>query len=432
MIKDISMERRQILAAMAGGAALAGGSAGALAQSGPVAPQQSPLPGGADDRAYMVSLLGKMAAPVLGLMSRGRLQRDWTPEVSPTWDKRDPKVAYLEAFGRLIDGIAPWLALPDASDAEGRMRATLRSQALESYAHSVDPKSPDYLLWKGHGQALVDSAYFTSALLRAPKTLWEPLDARTKARIIAEIQGLRRVSPPYTNWLLFAAMNEAFLLSVGAEWDPVRIDLAVRKFNEWYVGDGWYADGTKFHFDLYNSYVIHPMLTQILEVLVETGASFNSLGPKELLPRQYQRMQRYGEQLERMIGPDGAYAAIGRSLTYRTAAHQPLGLLAWRKKLTDKLPEGQVRAATVAAQRRVFADPSNFNADGFLTIGFTRHQPSLGDWYSNAGSMYIASESLIALGLPADDPYWTAPPRPWTMRLAYAGADFPKDYYVDY
>jgi hypothetical protein len=427
-----SMRRRDVLAAMGGGAVLAATHVNAATSQAPSCLPSSPLPTGAEDRSYMLELLGRMASPVLDRMSRGRLQREWTPELSPTWDGRNPKVAYLEAFGRLVDGIAPWLALPDASDSEGRMRATLRTQALESYVHAVDPKSPDYLLWKSEGQPLVDAAYFTSAFLRAPEVLWKPLDARTKERIIGEIQGLRRVSPPYTNWLLFAAINEAFLLSVGAQWDPVRIDLAVRKFNEWYVGDGWYADGVRFHFDLYNSYVIHPMLTQILEVLVATDASFNNLKQKELLPRQYQRMQRYGEELERMIGPDGAYAAVGRSLTYRTAVHQPLGLLAWRKKLSAKLPEGQVRAATVAAQRRVFADASNFNADGFLTIGFTRHQPSLGDVYSNAGSMYIASESLIALGLSAQDRYWSAPPLPWTMRLAYSGQDFPKDYYVDY
>ncbi len=425
------LERRDFLAAMAGG--LAGGavlaSPSAMAQG---VTSISALPDGAADRAYMLALLEKMATPVLGRMAQGRLQREWKLELSPTWDGRDPRVGYLEGFGRLIDGIAPWLALPDDATSEGRLRARLREQALQSYTHAVDPKSPDYLLWKGAGQPLVDSAYFTSALLRAPDTLWKPLDAKTKARIITEIQGLRRISPPYTNWLLFAAMNEAFLLSVGAEWDPVRLDLAIRKFEEWYVGDGWYADGVHFHFDYYNSYVIHPMLTQILEVLVATNASFNSLGAKDRLPIQIKRMQRYAAQTERVIGPDGAYAAIGRSLTYRTAAHQPLGLLAWRRMLPLTLPAGQVRAATIAAQRRVFADPSNFDVDGFLTIGFTRHQPSLGDWYSNAGSMYIAAESLLSLGLPASDPYWTDAPKPWTMLLAYQGEDFPKDYYVDY
>ncbi|WP_033922029.1 DUF2264 domain-containing protein [Sphingomonas sp. 37zxx] len=425
------MERRDFLAAMTVGAAAGGVPlAGATPQRQGGAAAR--LPSGAADRAFMLDILERMATPVLGRMARGRLRAEWKPEVSATWDKRGIEVAYLEGFGRLIDGITPWLALADSGDAESRLRARLRDQALESYAQSVMPGGADRLAWDGHGQALVDSAYFTSALLRAPKTLWEPLDAPTKQRIIAVIQGLRRVSPPYSNWLLFAAMNEAFLLAVGAQWDPVRIDLALRKFGEWYVGDGWYADGVDFHYDYYNSYVIHPMLTQILGVLVDRKAGFNSLKPEERLAVQLKRMQRYAEHLERMIGPDGAFAAIGRSLTYRTAAHQPLAMLAWRKQLPATLPEGQVRAATVAAQRRIFADPSNFDADGFLTIGFTRHQPSLGDWYSNAGSMYIASESLLALGLPASDPFWTVTGQEWTMRRAYSGQDFRKDYYVDY
>jgi hypothetical protein len=423
----MQMDRRGILAGGLAAGAIATTPAGAQAR-----PADTPLPDGGTDRADALALLRRMAEPVLGRMARGRLHAEWTPELSPSWDGRNPGVAYLEAFGRLIDGIAPWLALPDDTSAEGRLRARLRTQALESYTHAVDPKSPDYLLWRGHGQALVDSAYFTSALLRAPDALWKPLDTKTKARIVEEIKGLRRISPPYQNWLLFAAMNEAFLFAIGEEWDPMRVDLTIKKMLEWYVGDGWYGDGARFHYDYYNSYVIHPMLVQILATLAAGKPSFNNLRPADELARAVKREQRYAEHLERMIAPDGSYAAIGRSLTYRTAVHQPLGHLAWRGQLPDTLPPGQVRAATMAAQRRIFADPSNFNADGFLTIGFARHQPTLGDIYSNAGSMYIASESLIALGLPADHAYWTAPPQPWTMRRAFAGQDFRKDYAVDY
>jgi hypothetical protein len=424
------MERRDFLAGAVGASALS--AAGATAGTAKAPPMGAGLPGGAADRAYMVDLLGRMAGPVLGSMAQGRLHADFTPELSPTWDGRNPKVAYLEGFGRLMSGIAPWLALPDDGSPEGRLRDTLRQQALASYAHAVDPGSPDYLLWDGAEQILVDSSYFTNALIRAPKALWKPLDGRTKARIVTEIKKQRRISPPYTNWLLFAAMNEAFLLSIGEEWDPVRIDLAVRKINEWYVGDGWYADGAHFHFDYYGSYVIHPFLVEILEVLVAAKAKFNSLHPKDLLEQATKRMQRFGESLERMIGPDGSYPPIGRSLTYRTAVFQPLGLLAWRKQLPKSLPGGQVRAATVAAQRAVFRNPSNFDAKGYLTIGFTGHQPTLGDWYSNAGSMYLAAESLLALGLPASDPYWADEGAAWTMRRAFGGMPFAKDYYVDY
>jgi hypothetical protein len=86
----------------------------------------------------------------------------------------------------------------------------------------------------------------------------------------------------------------------------------------------------------------------------------------------------------------------------------------------------------LAAQRAIFDNSSNFDKNGYLTIGFAGHQPSLGDIYSNSGSMYIASESLIALGLPPGDDYWTTPPLPWTSSEAFAGQKFPKDYYVDY
>ena len=91
-----------------------------------------------------------------------------------------------------------------------------------------------------------------------------------------------------------------------------------------------------------------------------------------------------------------------------------------------------MRAATIAAQRAIFSNPTNFDDQGYLTIGFAGHQPALADWYSNAGSMYLASLSLLALGLPATDSYWTADAQPWTSKRAFAGAAFAKDYYVEY
>lgn len=416
------MKRRDLLAGVLAGAATAGLAGGASAQT--VSP--------ADDRQYMTGLLSRMAAPVLGPMSRGRLQQTFKPAVSPTWDGRNIKVAYLECFARLMSGLAPWLSLPADTTAEGKARAEFTTQALQAFEHSVDPKSPDYLLWQSHGQALVDSAYYTNALLRAPKQLWDPLSATTKTRIVKEIKAQRAVSPPYTNWLLFAAMNEAFLLSIGEDWDPMRIDLAVKKMSEWYVGDGWLADGTRFHFDYYNAFVMWPMLLEILEVLAAKGAVFNNLKPAAELEIVTKRTQRFAENLERMISPEATFPPIGRSLTYRTAAFQPLGLLAWRKQLPASLPEGQVRAALTAVQRRIFADRSNFDSEGYLTIGFAGKQPELGDWYSNSGSMYIASESFLSLGLAATDSYWTSPALPWTTKKAYANERFPKDYYVSY
>lgn len=381
----------------------------------------------ASDREYLWKLLSRIAAPVLESMSKGELHKKMHVEVSPTWDGRDKDVAYLECFGRLMDGLAPWLTLPDDTTEEGKARKKLREQALMSVVHAVDPKSPDYLLWRKEGQPLVDSAFFSSALLRAPKQLWDPLDKTTKERIVTELKLLRRVKPPYSNWLLFAAMNEAFLLSVDEDYDLMRVDLAVKKMNEWYVGDGWYADGERFHFDYYNSFVIQPMLLKVTEVMVERNRM-----EKAMYEQALRRMQRYCEHLERLVSPEGTFPPIGRSLTYRTGAFQPLALLALRKQLPEKLTEGQVRAALVAVHQRIFSNPTNFNEDGFLTIGFAGHQPELGDSYSNNGSMYLTSESFLPLGLPANASFWTVKSEDWTAKKAFRNDRFNKDYPVNY
>jgi hypothetical protein len=420
------MERRNFLGS------LVAGSAATLAASGEAGAASKPAARPASDRAYMAGLLQRMTEPVLSAMARGELVRKFELEVSPTWDGRDKRVSYFECFARLIAGAAPWLALPDDGTPEGATRKRLLDMARQSYVNSVDPASPDRLMWEGPGQVLVDSAYYTNALMRAPQALWEPLDATTKRRIVDHIKSLRRIEPPYINWMLFAAMNEAWLMSIGEAYDPMRMNVAIRKVNEWYVGDGWIKDGETFHFDYYGSYVMHPMLCEILEVLEKYKGPFWNGKPDEMRALAFKRMQRFSEHLERFVSPEGTFPMFGRSLTYRTAAFQPLALLALRKQLPDKLPEGQVRSAMRAVHERIFSAPSNFTKGGFLTIGFVGAQPELGDWYSNNGSMYITSASFLPLGLPATDSYWTAPAQDWTQKKAFAGARFSKDYHVDY
>lgn len=380
------------------------------------------------DRTYWANLLYKISEPVLSNMSKGELVKNMQVEVSPTWDGRRTRVTYMEAFGRLMAGLAPWLSLPDDNTSEGKQRKQLREWALKSYAHAVDPDSPDYLQWDKEGQALVDAAYVANSFLRAPKQLWEPLDEVTKKRYVEEFQKLRWVDPPYTNWLLFSAMIETFLLSIDEQYDAYRIHSAIRKIEEWYVGDGWYADGTHFAFDYYNSYVIQPMYVEVLEVLVAK----NRMVKQETLGIARKRMQRYGLILERFISPEGSFPAFGRSMTYRMGAFQPLALLSWRQELPEELSEGQVRSALTCVMKRMFEVKGNFNEKGFLQLGFAGHQPNLADWYTNNGSLYLTSLTFLPLGLPADHSFWTSPAEDWTAKKAWSGEDFPKDHAIGF
>jgi len=219
------------------------------------------------DRELWAGVLYQMAAPVLSNMSEGKLQENMQVELSPTWDGRDKRVTYMECFGRLMAGLAPWLSLPDDDTAEGKQRRQLREWALKSYAQAVDPESQDYLLWRKEGQPLVDAAYVAESFLRGYDALWVPLDSLTKRRYIEEFTQLRRVDPPYTNWLLFSSTVECFLRKAGAKSDAYRIVSALRKVEEWYVGDGFYSDGPGFAFDYYNSFVLHPCMWSVWKSL---------------------------------------------------------------------------------------------------------------------------------------------------------------------
>lgn len=381
----------------------------------------------ATDREYWSALAYKMARPVLENMAKGELQKNMQLELSPTWDGRSPKVAYMECFGRLMAGIAPWLALPDDDSAEGRQRRQLRQWALASYRNAVDPQSPDCLAWEGHGQTLVDAAYVAESFLRAYDALWLSLDTLTRQRYIQAFTQLRRIDPPYTNWLLFSSTIESFLAKAGAPCDEYRVNSACRKVEEWYVGDGWYADGPDFAFDYYSSYVFHAMYLETLQAMVDAKVN-TRLDYAQYRKRELRRAQKFAIVLERMISPEGTYPVIGRSTPYRLAALQPLALLAWYQQLPQDLSNGQVRAALTKVMHRMFDTHNNFNAGGFLTIGFCGSQPNIADWYTNNGSLYMTSLCFMPLGLPASAPFWTDAPQPWTQCKAWGGQPFPKDH----
>ena len=385
------------------------------------AKKKTPAP--TNDRQQWVELCYRIAAPVLENMSKGELQKNMQLELSPTWDGRDKRVAYMETFGRLMAGISPWLALPDDDTEEGKMRKQIREWAVLSYKNAVDPDSPDFLLWETKStQRLVDAAYIAESFLRAPEATWQLLDETTQKRYIERFQRLKIVRPAYNNWLLFRGLIEAFLMSVGEDADQYVLTVASNKINECYLSDGWYSDGAEFSLDYYNAYVIHPMYIEMLEVL-NKHRFWTPISTKLAI----KRMQRFNVFMERLISPEGTYPAFGRSVVYRMGAFQTLAMAAWKYGLPEGLSNGQVRSALTAVMNNMFKVEGNFNEKGFLQLGFAGHQPDLSNYYTNNGSLYMTSLVFMPLGLPADHPFWKDAAEPWTSQKAWSGQPFPID-----
>lgn len=391
-------------------------STGALSAASVI--QVPPAP--ASDRDYWVAVLTRLAEPVLSNLAAGTLKARMPVEQAANADRRS--VTHLEALGRLLAGIAPWLELAAGSDSEGRLRIRLIELARRGVANAVDPGSPDFLNFTTERQPLVDAAFLAEGILRAPTALCDGLDAGTRRRLIAALESTRAILPGFNNWLLFTATVEAGLKRLGAGWDRTRVDYALRQHEQWYKGDGIYGDGPDFHWDYYNSFVIQPML---LDVLAECGDE--SPAWKELRTRVDQRAKRYAAVQERLIAPDGSFAPIGRSIAYRCGAFHLLAQSALRHALPEGVSPGQVRSALTAVIRRTIDAPATFDANGWLTIGLCGHQPGIGETYISTGSLYLCAVALLPLGLPASDPFWTAAAEPWTAARAWSGRGFQID-----
>jgi hypothetical protein len=374
-----------------------------------------------NDRDIWVGHLRKLADPVLDNLAAGTLKARM-PVEQAAGAKREG-VTHLEALGRLIAGIAPWLELAGDATGEGQLRARYADLSRRAIDRAVDPASKDFLNFTRERQPLVDAAFLAQGVLRAPRALGEQLGAATRRHLIAALESSRVTLPGFNNWLLFSATVEAALAKLGANWDRMRVDYALRQHDQWYRGDGAYGDGPELHFDYYNSFVIHPMLLDVLDAVHGELAAWKDLAVREEL-----RAKRYAAVLERLIAPDGSFPPIGRSLAYRCGAMQALAQMALRRNLPDGVSPAQTRGALTAVIRRTLEPPGTFDAAGWLQIGFCGHQPGVGERYISTGSLYLSAVALLPLGLPATDEFWSAPPQPWTSVRAWSGQAFPIDH----
>lgn len=174
---------------------------------------------GKEDREFTVKVLDRIAKPVLESLAEGKL-KDELP-LGPG-EKDRAEWTCLEAFGRTMVGISPWLALGPDNSPEGKLRARYIALSRKALVMATDPGSPDRMNFSKGGQPLVDAAFLSQALLQAPDQLWIPLEDAERADVIAALKETRAIKPYESNWLLFSALVEAALWNFTGECEMAR------------------------------------------------------------------------------------------------------------------------------------------------------------------------------------------------------------------
>jgi hypothetical protein len=327
----------------------------------------------------------KLCIPVLKPLSQRKFKAVFI-------DKRP--TAALEAFTRVMLGMSYWIENEHDSEA-----VTVGELARQALGNATDPTSADYMNFACHEQALVEAAILAQTLVRAPKQLWSILSHEVKTNVINGLKATRVFEPHDNNWVLFPSMIEAFFLNIGESVDQQRLMYGINQYKKWYCGDGVYMDGEEFHFDYYNSFIIQPMLTDMLDVVSKFDVEMMTFAQTH-----NKRLERWGVIQERMIAPDGTYPPLGRSITYRCGAFHALAVCAYRSNITNLKP-AQIRVALGRVIKATLQHPNTFEY-GFLTIGLYGKQPGLGEPYINHGSLYMCCSVFAPLGLPHDSSFW--------------------------
>lgn len=255
----------------------------------------------------------------------------------------------------------------------------------------------------GIQQPIVEAANLAFGLALCREQVWDRLDEQTRERLADWLAHHATLRAWDNNWLLFTAIIEAFLVSVGVDVPGGHMDEDVERVESWYLSDGWYNDGPLSgtrNIDHYNSWVIHPFLWQWYRLRGDAA-------DPERRARMHTRLGEFAGNYARTLAPDGAPLHQGRSLTYRTAVVAGL----WTAALAGVSPLSPARTRRLCTATRRHFEAFGVTGAQPPSLGWRagHFEPSL-QVYSGPGSPYFAGIGFLGLAAGPEHPLWAAGP----------------------
>lgn len=339
-------------------------------------------------------LMHRILDPLLPCYSAGGARL----HLGETGASYDQNAIELEAFSRPLWALAPfWLGGGSAPEFERIYQAGLD--------HGTDPAHPEY--WgdtKDYDQCFVEMAAIACAILEVPEKAWEPLNPEARTHLAAWLGTINHHELPNCNWLFFRVLVNLALRSVDMPWDPALLEQDLQNAESWYIGDGWYSDGSPEVKPQRDYYI--PWALQYYGVLYSVFAAKED---PARAARFRQRAMEFGSQFMTWFDADGAALPYGRSLTYRFGQCAFYSACIWAGLEPLPLP---VMKGIIVRNLQWWMSKPIFDRSGVLTVGYCYPQFFMSERYNAPGSPYWGLKTFIVLGLPDDHPFWTAEAAP--------------------
>jgi hypothetical protein len=348
--------------------------------------QKNPL----QSREDLIKAVKQIVEPLNPYYSKGRAHLD----VGSTGASYSDDIAGFEGFSRVLWGLVPLLA--------GGENSEIYDLCLEGIKNGTNPSHEEY--WgeiTDFDQRAVEMAAFGYALALIPEKVWAPLNDFEKENLFTWLNQINEISVYDCNWLFFPVMVNLGFKAAGLPYDREKIEKNLERIDEFYLDEGWYADGAEAHCDYYVPFAIH-FYSLFYAKLMEKE-------DPERAEKYRNRAALFAKDFIYWFSKDGSALPYGRSLAYRFSQSAFWSALVYAG--VEPFTLGEMKGLILRNLRWWFKQPI-FDSNGLLTIGYCYPNLVMAENYNAPGSPYWALKTFLLLALPGEHPFWQAEEKP--------------------
>ncbi|KAK2043752.1 hypothetical protein LZ31DRAFT_585071 [Colletotrichum somersetense] len=380
------------------------------------------LPGFSDNplrtRSDLIQASLALLRPLLPYFSPAK-GRDRVPVSSAA--HFEETAAQLEGFARPLWAVGAFLLGFDSTSHPELLKSIdgIVQPWIDGFISGTDSGHPDY--WgniNDTDQRMVEAEIIAFALLAAPGRIYKPMNEKSKQNVTNWLRKLKGMEMPENNWRCVRGKINS---------DLELLDTFYR-FNNWSADGPWQTSeqaqaemqhGKTARRDTVDisrkaDYYSGSFAIQFSQLLYSRFAAY--IDP-ERAETYRQRARDFGANFWKYFDAEGAAIPFGRSLAYRFACGGYFSALALAQVPDMPGPLGSPRAMKGFLMRHLTWWTENsgdiFYPDGTLNIGWLYPNMYMSEDYNSPQSPYWCLKTLVAVGLPDDDAFWTTEEEPY-------------------